>query len=221
MTDYQDIPLFKDIWTIILNKLPLKSQVYLLSSCKYFRHNLFITDMLNTKKTLSDYMLKSHIFDKISKLCIDYKPVDVLRFKNTLTVLNCDQFTGIKQKHINELRLTELYATCENDKITNLNHMKDTLKILHCGCMFNSISQQGISELRLVEFNTNNNHRITNVNHMRDTLKVLHCMYGSGIDQNGIYDLSLTHIYYGGNKKITDISFMKDTLICANNYGRY
>ena len=77
-----------------------------------------------------------------------------------------------------------------NKKIRNVNHLKNTLKILHCQ-EYCGIDQNGISELQFIEhLDCNFNSKINNVNHLKNTLKVLKCGGNScGVNQDGISEL--------------------------------
>ena len=114
-------------------------------------------------------------------------------------------------------RYVEKFNADNNDKIHNLNHMKNTqvdrggqkfqkicclLKILCCtgnneiDLNGNSgIDQDGIAQLSLIELYACDNKKIKNVNHMKNTLKILHCGYNCGIDQDGISQLNLIELY--------------------------
>ena len=90
-----------------------------------------------------------------------------------------------------------------NIKITDVNHMKETLKILDCGWIC-GVDQNGISQLNLIELYANSNKRIYDVNHMKKTLKILDCSWDCGIDQNGISELNSIELCTINNKKIFD-----------------
>ena len=64
--------------------------------------------------------------------------------KNTLKKLDCGgNESGINQNGISGLNLIELCST-DNEKIKNVNHMKETLKKLDCH-ENSGIDQEGIS----------------------------------------------------------------------------
>ena len=105
--------------------------------------------------------------------------------KATLKILYCSENCEIDQNGISQLNLMKLYAH-NNEKIKNVNHMKNTLKILNCSGSNCAIDQNGISELNLIKLYASENNKIKNVNHMKNTLKILDWEYE--IDQNGISD---------------------------------
>ena len=121
----------------------------------------------------------------------------------------------------NKYRYVEKINACNNNQIKNVNHMKKTLKKLHCNYI-SGINQDGISELNLIELNAWNNEKIKNVNHMKNALKKLDCGRECGIDQNGISELNLIQLNAKNNKKITNVNHMKNTikiLDCGLNSG--
>ena len=108
----------------------------------------------------------------------------VNHLKRTLIKLSCqntqyDSFTwcdsGINQEGISELMiLQELIANC-NPKITNVNHLQNTLIHLECKCFQDDgdsgIDQEGISELKkLKKLYACGNKKITNIDHLKETL---------------------------------------------------
>ena len=120
----------------------------------------------------------------------------------------------------NKYKYVERLNAFDNEKIYNVNHMKETLKILNCG--YNcGIDQNGISKLNLIELCVIDNKKIKNVNHMKKTLNILYCGWNSGIDQNGISQLNLIELYARSNKKIKNVNHMKNTLeiLCCKNSG--
>lgn len=140
------------------------------------------------------------------------------KFLNKLDDMRDFFGSGIGQIGISELKLTELYCD-RNINIQNLNHMRDTLKILSCTEIC-GINQKGISELKLKELICDNNTKINSVNHMHDTLNILKCrcdvdhkkIDGNILGQKGISQLKLREIYIGGNNKITDLNHMSENL---------
>ena len=80
-----------------------------------------------------------------------------------------------------------------NYKINNVNHLRNSLKILNCfgWC---GIDQKGIMFIKLEELNATGNIGINNVNHMKDTLKILNCGWGCGIGEEGISELKLERL---------------------------
>ena len=75
-----------------------------------------------------------------------------------LKILYCGNDCGIDQNGISQLNLTKLYAN-NNEKIKNVNHMKETLKTLFC-CGKCGIDQNGISQLNLIQLNILDNNKI-------------------------------------------------------------
>ena len=151
----------------------------------------------------------------------------ILQDQITLTTLNSDHFNHLVIKKLNADGTTEVTdeilqkINCfnreylwtglielnveNNKKITDVNFMADTLRILdagwHCG-----IDQAGIQTLQLTKLNANGNKKITDVNFMRNTLRILHAGEDCGIDQGGIQSLQLTELKAWDNSKITDVN---------------
>jgi len=85
-----------------------------------------------------------------------------------LKILKCSNNCGIDQRGVSELNLRELYAN-NNFKIKNVNHMKETLKILkilYCGQKY-KFDQNNISGLNLRELYADNNKKINNINRIK------------------------------------------------------
>ena len=178
---------------------------------------------------LSDTLL----FDIKNTICLYFYDLkDVINLynlnKNHQNNIIITNLFDIQQKYIQKLDqkiieqnkykyLEKLYAS-GNKKIKNVNHMKNTLKILHCS-WFCGIHQCGISELNLIELYASNNKNIKNVNHMKKTLKKLDCGWNCGIDQNGISELKLIELNIDYNEKIKNVNHMKNTLKILSCYG--
>ena len=115
----------------------------------------------------------------------------------------------IQQKIFSKLKMLNCY---DNKEIYDVNHLKNTLKILICfgTC---GIDQSGISDLRYIEkLCCDCNNKINNVNHLKNTLKILYCSENCGIDQNGISELQyVEELRCSKNNKIYDASHLKNT----------
>lgn len=139
-------------------------------------------------------------------------------------MLNCYGNCDIDQNGINYISLIKL-NTSSNKKITDINHMKDSLRILFC--MYNNcgIDQNGIKELQLCEPYASNNKKINSVNHMKKSLKILYCEYDCGITKMRISDVKLDMLEYYCNNKIDISKYQKlQYFKCSYNgqlYGRY
>ena len=87
-----------------------------------------------------------------------------------------------------------LYAS-DNNRITDINFMRENLKVLQANGVSCTLTQESIKNLQLIELQANDNYQITDVNFMKDTLRVLHAdsfhYLGSGLTQAGIKDLHL------------------------------
>ena len=120
----------------------------------------------------------------------------------------------------NKYKYVERLNVFGNEKIKNVNHMKNTLKILNCS--YSGIDQKGISQLNLIKLSVFENKKIKNVNHMKKTLKILKCGSDSAIDQDSIVELNLIELDATGNEKIKNVNHMKKTLKileCGYNSG--
>jgi hypothetical protein len=123
---------------------------------------------------------------------------------------------NIQEKYINgEYCWAGLLSlnTDSNNKINNVNHLKDTL--LQLNAFYTSgIDQEGISQLKvLLSLNAGNNERINDVNHLKDTLLELNTFGVSGINQVGISELKALQILNTDcNNKIKNVNHLKDTL---------
>ena len=161
--------------------------------------NIICRFLYNLKDTINLYNLnKDHQENIIITNLYDIS----YEYKNKLSQQIIEQN---KNKYVEKL-----YAL-DNKKIKNVNHIKNTLKILNCSHA-SKIDQNSISELNLIELNTTNNKKIENVNHMKNTLKILHCNHDSEIDQKGIAELNLIELRSTGNEKIKNVNHMEKTL---------
>lgn len=142
-------------------------------------------------------------------------------YDNSLKINSLDCSTGIGAKITQKIlqqkkfsRLRYLHVP-NNKKITNVNHLKDSLIQLDCRDE-SGIDQEGIKELRkLQKLNVWSNNKITNVNHLKDTLIELNCGgFIYGINQEGISELrKLQNLNAFGNERITTVNHLKDSLI--------
>ena len=158
------------------------------------------------------YLLTNAMTDKLY-LCIDVIQI-ICDFADIKTQLNltslsqecydrikirqlsdkCATQDVIRQKKFNELQKLNVR---DNPKITDVNHLANTLIELDCGWNYIigtycncGIDQKGISDLlKLQKLVTDANATITDVNHLRNTLIELDCADICGIDQKGIADL--------------------------------
>ena len=112
----------------------------------------------------------------------------------------------------------------QNPNITNLNHLKNSLQILHCssypglGNWFSGINDYGIKDLDLFELYANNNVSIKNINHFNN-LRILHAVGECGIEDYSIRNLNLIELDASSNPKITSVNHMsKLKILLANNY---
>lgn len=100
-----------------------------------------------------------------------------------------------------------------NQKISNLDHIKDTLTSLNISSCF--IGQEAINKcIHLITLNLENNEYVNNVNHLSETLKELNV---SGIvcamSQKGINNCKKIEILSANhNESITDVNFLSETL---------
>lgn len=164
-----------------------------------------ITDLI---QSILNY---SHIHNKILINCINigiYDNVYIYESDNGFYQL------GITQEVIMQKKFSKLKKICLNNNtyIENLNHLADTLEVLHCG--YNSaITQKGISKLvKLKNFDAKYNTAIYDVNHM-SSLVELHCDGNCGINQNGIKNLTnLKILYANDNKHIYNVNHLSETL---------
>ncbi len=154
-----------DVWKIIFNYLDLKSQIYLISTCHFFRKNLFITDLMNADvkllKKLNTSVLRYSIFSGVVSLNAESnKNIIDVTFMTTLQELDASNDCGIGQQGIQGLYLTKL-KTNDNPKITNIASMT-TLRELDAGWKC-GINQQGIQGLQLVKLDAKGNSKIIDV----------------------------------------------------------
>lgn len=134
---------------------------------------------------------------------------------NNMNIFSLKCSSIISQKIIEQPIFKKLkILNCKKGGITNVNHLKHTLEVFHCGGYYSKITQNGISELYKIKIlNCGNNRNITNVNHIGDTLEELKCVNSSGIDQFGISKLKcLRKLNCNFNKNISNVNHLKYTL---------
>ena len=85
---------------------------------------------------------------------------------NTLEELYCENYCGVDQNGIFELKKLRILGCDDNKKIKDVNHLANTLEELDCESG-SGIDQKGISELRkLKRLNFLGNKKIINTNHI-------------------------------------------------------
>ena len=166
-----------------------------------------IIDVINMHNQSKNHQIEIRIINLYSA---NEKDSHKLSFKLTQNIIEQKKFRNIEKLNV-----------CHNSKIINVNHIKETLKVLKCG--YNcGIDQAGIFELKLTKFDATNNSKIKNINHMKETLKILICNSKCGIDQYGISKLNLRELDASHNEKIFNVNHMKETLkilCCMWNCG--
>lgn len=123
---------------------------------------------------------------------------------------NMDQNT-VKQQKYNRLKTLNCN---KNVKITDVNHLSDTLEELYCDN--SGINQSGISQLKYLKFfSCNYNEKVNNLNHLSDTLEKLYCGgVDCGINQYGIsYLKKIKTLYCKDNTKINNVNHLGKTLL--------
>lgn len=148
--------------------------------------------------------LKSQL-DLMATCASFYQYLDILDLSDERFIKNLDDNILSQPKFA---RLTKLSVQTPN--ITSIKHLT-RLRILHINGK-NSIGQNEIVDLKLVELNANFNEKIIDVSFMT-TLKILYARGTCGINQNGIANLDLILLDVAGNSEITDVSFMKSLRI--------
>lgn len=124
---------------------------------------------------------------------------------------NSEYLQKITQKVLKQqkFKYIEKLNASYNKYVYNVNHLKNTLKVLYCA-YDSGIDQKGISDVQLQYLNANFNTKIKNVNHMKHTLEILFCIYDCGIDQKGISELNLKKLDCYKNKKIINNQIIND-----------
>ena len=210
--------LFLDIWKIIFNFLDFKSKIRLISTCRYSRQNLYITDLYNINKKylykLNTPILQYYIFRNVIWLNASFNNnITNISFMKNLKKLNLHGYNNINQDGIMGLDLIELYVD-NHDKIKDVSFMKN-LKILHasgnCG-----IDQNGIIGLDLIELDISYNYKIKDISFMKN-LKKLNIRGKCEIYQDNIKNLDLIELDISYNNKIKDVStYRNKTMFCSH-----
>lgn len=128
---------------------------------------------------------------------------------STLRKLSCCGASAVDQKGLSELKLEQINIR-DNEKITNFNHMKDTLKKLQCSGKGSSFGQYGLNLLNnIVELDLGDNREVYDLNHMCNSLKIL--KGGIGLTQDGISKLKLNKLKLV-SQHVKNLNHMKDNL---------
>ena len=141
-----------DIWKLIFNLLNFKSKIRLVSTCRYFRNNLYIIDLYNIEKKYLDKLtttiLKYYIFQNVLSLKANNNKIKDISFMKKLKILYVQDNYGIDQNDTKKLDLIELDISW-NKKIKDVSFMKNLKKLKASGDC--GIDQNGIKELDLIE----------------------------------------------------------------------
>jgi hypothetical protein len=133
-------------------------------------------------RSISKYMhkLEIHDFYNIRKKYLNLLDDKILLNYPFIKYLNASgYYCKISDEGIKQLNLKKLNV-CDNQKITNINHMGNTLIELNASflCIINN---ESIKNLHLRKLNACNNKNITSVNHMKETLTELNASENCGI----------------------------------------
>ena len=195
-----------EICQLICDECEFQSCLMLISSCKGFYDNLFVTKIMPTKlirQRLTHDILSQTKFSKVRILDLtDNLLVTDLSFTKNLEILYAQtQICKVTQKSIDGLNLRELYVS-DNRNITNVSHMSALENLNAAG--LSGISQEGLGDLNLVKLWVFDNARITDCSHM-SKLKLLDACGRSGIGQNSVDSLDLEKFCCSGNTNINRI----------------
>lgn len=172
--------------------------------------NITISDLpCDIQILIGDFLtIKDKCFLEISdshKILNDIIYIRVVRDGSFLTdeLLKKDKFS----------KLVELNLS-NNNVITDLNHLSNTLRILNIG--YESIvNDDNIKNCLLIyNIDVSNNKNITALNHLSKTLKIVNISgYYCGVNNEGIKDcLLITTINICYNQKINNLNFLSKTL---------
>ena len=125
---------------------------------------------------------------------------------------------NIEQRIFRNLKILDC---SNNNMITNICHLADTLRELSCWDTC-GIDQSQIYALKYLKIlHCDDNQHIKDVNHLADTLEILNCYGKCGIDQSGMCDLKCLRILIcENNKRINDVNHLANTLKILNCSGK-
>ena len=113
----------------------------------------------------------------------------------------------LEQNKFSRLERIDCYG---NSRITSMNHLANSLRVLDIGGEKCGVAQNGISELKVLrELLCDNNSNVYDVNHMSGTLEKLYCCGTSGITENGISNLKIKVLACSDNEKIKNVKGKK------------
>ena len=104
-----------ELWLIIFKNQTILSQTNLVQSSQRFWDNLIVTDLFdiddNSKKILSDEILKLNFFESVAKLhASNNSKITNVSFMKNLKIISASGSCGIDQNGIAGLDLVELHA---------------------------------------------------------------------------------------------------------------
>ena len=106
-----------DIWETIFNLLELKSQLKLISTCKYFEDQFFIKKLVKNIR-LSDDIIFQKKFSRIMDLDVSNNPkITNVSFMKNLKILKAGWHCGIDQNGIQDLDLVRFSFNIYNKKL--------------------------------------------------------------------------------------------------------
>jgi len=225
------------IQTIVNYGSSLPDQLCCMQIDSYCYNNIYIYKLdahfSYSRYNVTQKVIKQNKFNRLEYLdCsgnADIKNINHLA--KTLNTLHCRsivsdvgqqiKISGIGQTSISKLEKIKILDCSFNEKISDVNHLSETLEELYC-CMYSvggngggneGISQNGISKLKLKLLDCSNNYDIYDISHMADTLEKLICGGNTSINQTSITPLTkLKKLDCSCNSNITDVNHLSETL---------
>lgn len=182
--------------------------IYVGTSDTYINYIIMILDITNN--------IKNFMFDvrDVLNICIINKYTDEHIYIENLYDLDyygLNKLTQsvIEQKKYSKLKKLYIY---NNRKINNLNHLKNSLRVLNCGVDYNN--ENIFTNIKYVEdmLCTDMFTYARNYDEIKEKIYDIHNLFDSEIGQEGISELNLVELYCDRNMKIKNIDNMKDTL---------
>lgn len=211
--------LIKDCWQMINDKLSLKNNLSLMSTCS-FLYSLKIKKLsIYSKKytNINDQILSQSKYDSLSHIeLFCYVKIDLSVFKNLQILYLCGNFD---QDFIpKNIQLKELHL--QDCSHINIPH-QDKLEILSVNGLLNQVPLEYFQKCgtKIKQLNISNNRNVTNISAFQN----VNVLYASGLSVKLTSDnlnlLNLTRLYINNNRSITNLDRLSQisVLHIANN----
>ena len=192
LSDYFQLNIQDEFFIFVLNNFVLNKNIFYNKLYLYQPFNYYILDKFSKENYITNETF-AYIFEINKNICNEIKKL---------------HSTYIEQNLLDKCIFIINLNICDNDKITNINHLK-LLKTLDISGLRNTVNQNGISELLFVKnLKCYSNDKIANVNHLQ-LLETL-CISHQSCNQYGISKLLFVKkLIAWKNQDISDLNHLQ------------